>query len=484
MAANDIVYVSVTQQQAPIPNNLQEKGVIVTQGGTTTAAGTLSFVADSASLSAILSSPTNQLRNAYNTFAANNQFGRGVYVLELGAGASAAYIIGGNMAADIYSQSSAWVGILDGGFTISVDGVAHNLSALNFSTALTMLDVAAIIQAAITTAVATVTWTGAGFRFASATTGATSSITAATAPATGTDISVFMRMTSSLASLPVAGHAAGNAAGVSALDLFIQSHLNQFYAYMLPDNWDAESATLKPLISRYSDANSMVYFMFHATATTLPVYAGLKAAIGLIKSSLGAATECPIACFFGLLINRSPNVLSRSAQFKFNQVNGVTAYPLTLQDASVFKAANLNYIDTGAEGGLSNTILKWGATGDGRDMQYWYNVDWVRINLRLFIANEVLNGSIANAANPLLYDQTGIDRLRNKSKSVMDIGTSYGIVNASAATTVSAIDFLTYGKQNPTHYRLGIYNGISVTFTPAAGFAQITIGVLATDFIV
>ncbi|MXE01577.1 hypothetical protein FQZ98_27505, partial [Escherichia coli] len=88
----------------------------------------------------------------------------------------------------------------------------------------------------------------------------------------------------------------------------------------------------------------------------------------------------------------------------------------------------INYVDTGAEGGISNTILVKGVTSDGNDMTYWYSVDWVQINVDMQLANTVINGS-NNPINPLYYNQDGIDRLQQVAQAVFNTGVSYGLVN-------------------------------------------------------
>jgi len=89
---NPIVVVSVSQILAATPDTLQKTGAIVTQGGTTTTAGTASLITAQADLTAILQNSglaATQLQAAYNTFTANNAAGRAVYVLELGVASNA-----------------------------------------------------------------------------------------------------------------------------------------------------------------------------------------------------------------------------------------------------------------------------------------------------------------------------------------------------------------------------------------------------------
>src|SRR5262245_44791298 len=51
---NPIVIVNVSQTLAPIPNNLQKTGALISQGGTTLQAGTYSLLTEEADLDVIL----------------------------------------------------------------------------------------------------------------------------------------------------------------------------------------------------------------------------------------------------------------------------------------------------------------------------------------------------------------------------------------------------------------------------------------------
>ena len=192
-------------------------------------------------------------------------------------------------------------------------------------------------------------------------------------------------------------------------------------------------------------------------------------------------TECTVAACFWRLLNYSPTAANLVAPFAFGYTYGVTPFPTRGQNALLteLKTANVNVIGTGAEGGISNTIILWGTTMDGHDMTYWYSVDWVQINVDLAIANAIINGS-NNAQNPLYYDQNGINRLQAVAQTVMRNAISFGL--ALAPVTVNAVPFVQYVTQNPTDYPAGIYGGLSVAYTPQRGFIQIVFYVNVSSF--
>ena len=155
------------------------------------------------------------------------------------------------------------------------------------------------------------------------------------------------------------------------------------------------------------------------------------------------------------------------------------------------------------QGGISNTILLYGTTMDGRDFTYWYAVDWVQINLALNATNAIINGS-NNPINPLYYNQPGIDVLSQVGASTMSSGVTFGMVLGNVIqtaldgpvldaninnedyadlTVVNAVPFVTYSIENPSDYKIGLYAGLAVIFTPARGFEHVIFNVNVTDFV-
>lgn len=116
---------------------------------------------------------------------------------------------GGFLSAGQQSLSN-FTSITTGAFKIQIDGAsAVAVSSLNFSAVTNMNAVASIINAALTGA--TCVWNGNQFVIASATTGASSAISFATAPASGTDIKALINLTAAIGARLVVGIAAESA---------------------------------------------------------------------------------------------------------------------------------------------------------------------------------------------------------------------------------------------------------------------------------
>jgi hypothetical protein len=219
-----------------------------------------------------------------------------------------------------------------------------------------------------------------------------------------------------------------------------------------------------------------------------------------------SATEFSHASDFFVTLAYDPGPANRVPQLGFSYLYGVTAYPLLGNSAQIVTLddASVNYVGTGAEGGQpTSNILFNGLTMDGRPFNYWYSVDWVQINAKLAIANAVINGS-NTTINPLYYNQDGINRLQQALVGMAGSGITSGLIlgrviqlsldgptlaqvlstgRYAGQVVINAVPFPAYSIANPSHYRLGIYNGLSITFTPLAGFRSITVFINVTDFV-
>lgn len=270
----------------------------------------------------------------------------------------------------------------------------------------------------------------------------------------------------------------GIAAQTAALKEYMDDPLKRFYAYLVPEAWDGDQAFIN-LAKLYTADTAMQYF-FTLTETAadtnyLSPYAGIKSIVPTADDTW-PVTNAAAAAMWNL-VSASPSEINKVPPMAFRYLQAVNANKAKASILRVMTQQNVNYVDTGAEGGISNTILVKGVTSDGNDMTYWYSVDWVQINVDMMLANAVINGS-NNPINPLYYNQDGIDRLQMVAQGVFNTGISYGLVNGPAP--VNAIPFKTYVKDNPNDYGIGRYAGFSATYTPMRGFVAIIFNINVT----
>lgn len=426
-----IVTVNVTQTIAPAPSQLQRTGCFVSQGATTLGAGKTALLTQFSDLSSILAGAVSI---GAATWSANT----------------------------VTLTTSAPHGIPSGDTVLGVI-VGLSVTALNGTFSVT----------STSTNTLTYTVTGSG------------SVTTTGATFTNEDVQELVAMATtffaqgSQNAIYVLELGAGTPAqGVTALNAYLASPTIRFYAYLLPNTWAGE-ATAVTMALNNDATTAQVYFWVSATLENYSAWTGKKSAVVMVEDVNAPVTECSAAAMLWNALNYNPSDTNKVAPMAFQYVVGVTPFSGNQTVQQTLKTANVNYIGTGAEGGISNTLILWGVTADGRDYTYWYSVDWVQININLSLSNAIINGS-NNPINPLYYNQAGINTLQKVSQGTMNSGVAFGLV--LPPVTVQAVSFSTYVTNNPSDYSIGKYAGLSVTYTPARGFTQIIFNVNVSDF--
>ena len=399
---NQIVTVQVSQQVAPSPNTLQQTGAFISQGATTLAAGTYQLLTSSASLTSIL---TGALAITSLTWASS--------VVTVVCAAAHGFPTG-----DVVK--------------ITITGATPSAYNGTYSCTIT---------------------TTTAFTYALVTNPGTETIPGVYTPE---DVSELVAMNTTFWGMgydtPIYVLELGKTAptdGVAALTTFLTTYPNLFYAFLVPRTWDGNSAFLT-LIASYEATTSKLYFYVTTTISTYSSYTPLmKCVFALVEAptvaaaaAAGTATEFSLAAVFQYVIGINPSPTTLVSPLCFTFLTGVTPYP-ALGNGTLFaslKAANINWVFTGGEGGISNALIEWGNMLDGNPWNYWYSVDWVQINLDLNLSNAIINGS-NNPLAPLYYNQPGIDTLQAVAQQTMKIAISYGL--ALAPITVTAVPFTT-----------------------------------------
>ena len=454
--SNVIVTVNVTQTQAPTPTNLQQKGALISQGGTTLSEG--------------VSAPLTQLQDLVDIIAAplaltSLSYSTGVVTATTTDPLPANFPTGHEFITTVADASP----------------VGYNGQVL---ATVTGADTFTYASAALTSNVTPGTYTVSDELLAMATT--------------------FFAQGSQL-SVSVLELGLGTpATGVTDLTAFVTANPGTFYSYLVPRAWDGES-TFHTYLATFDSTTAKTYSHVTTTTSTYSPYTTHKAAVPYVEAPAIPLTEFSAAAGFWVSLHYVPSGTNRVTPFAFSFLFGVTAYPTVGNSAllATLKAAFINYVGTGAEGGLTNTILFWGTNGDGRDFSYWYSVDWIQLNLDLNVSNAVINGS-NNPINPLYYNQDGINRLQDVAVATIQTAITDGMATGGVVRTqldpttfgnqtdagtftgnnvVNAIPFLTYLTANPNDYKTGLYAGFAVIYIPARGFEAIIFNVNVTDFL-
>lgn len=268
---------------------------------------------------------------------------------------------------------------------------------------------------------------------------------------------------------------------ITALQTWITDNPGIFYAYLVPVEFDAGSTDWTTFLANYEAPGDMVYFFTPTTLTTYSQYtSAMKDVFWYVPYTTGGSVY-EVACPFQSMLANAPSAASQPPQMNYRPLYGIAApWPLAGNTTNInaILTAGGNLATSAAQGGISGNILRGGTYADGNQVNFWYAIDWVNINVNLELSNTIINGS-ATTQNPLYYNQNGINRLRASAQGVINSATSFGLLLNAA--TVQATPFATYTTQNPTDYKASTYNGLSVTVVPQLGFDTITFNFTATN---
>jgi len=427
----NIVNVSVTQQVASAPSTLQRTGAIVSQGGTTLASGTTQLLTSVSGLNSILS---GAITLSAMTWSAN---------VVSATTATPHGIPNGQIVSAIIT------GVTPSGYngTYQITSTGAN----TFTYALSVNPGSSTVQGAVTL---------------SDVSELVAQVTTYFAQGTGNAVYVLELGTGS------------PAAGVTALEAYIANPTVKFYSYLLPAQWDVE--TTAPTMARlYVSTTSELYFYVTTTTATYTNWTGIKSVFATLQTPTAPVTEFDAAAMFAITLAYNPGSTNLASPLEYTFLYGVTPYStLTSAQQISLSAAGVNWVGTGAQGQISNTLIQTGSYMDLNPFNYWYCVDWLSINVAIALSAAIINGS-NTPTNPLYYNQAGINTLQKVAQATVNNGISFGLILSPA--TVNAVSFQTYITENPSNYAAGIYNGLSCTFVPLRGFTSITIYLTASN---
>ena len=443
---NEIVKLNVTQTVAPAPATLQQTGALVSQGATTQSAGSWTILTQPSDLTPILTGgkAITSATWATGTVTVTTTAPHGFTLADTLPLTIAGVTVSGSVT---NGYNGTFTATVTGASAFTYSVVSNPGTAVTTSAIYTPEDVSELVEQVTT-------FFGVG-----------------------KNVSIF-----------VLELGAGNVTdGVAALSACITANPGVFYIYVVPRYWDANASFLA-FLGTFESITAKTYFLVTTTTGTYTSYTTLmKDVLALVEAPAVAdidavlPVEFSIAAVAYIILNRNPSGISKVPPLAFRFTPGTTPYPQKGNNALLasLRAAGINYIGTGAEGGISNAILLWGTTADKNQFNYWYACDWAQINLDLDLSNAIINGS-NDDLNPLYYNQAGINRLLAVAQATLNRGIEYGLLLGPA--TVTAVPFATYVAANPSDYEDGIYNGLSATITPQNGFTSITFNLNVSNF--
>lgn len=353
-------------------------------------------------------------------------------------------LIEGGILTPAEQDINVWTPILDGTFTIPVDGVPQDVLGLDFSLETNLNGVASVINNVLIGA--TCAWDGSRFTITSQTTGVTSSIGFATTQGTGTDISTLLKLTSTTALTPVPGFDAESPLE-AVVKLAEQSSLwygLTFAASTMPDTTELvnvagfiESTPVSRILG-VTETNTLVLDAQY-TADLASVMKALE-----YKRTTVQYSDNPyaVSSLMGRAFSVNFNANKSTITLMYKQEPGVVAQTITETQANTLKEKRcnvfVNYINDTA-------IIQYGVMSGPAYFDEIHGLDW-------------FTDSLQNAEYNLLYTSktkvpqtdAGQNQLVNTASSVCNEAVNNGLIapgqwNAAGFGQLETGDYLQTG---------------------------------------
>ena len=282
---------------------------------------------------------------------------------------------------------STWNEITAGAFKVDIDGTTKSLTGLNFSTALNLPGVAAIIDTALVGA--SVEWDANSGRFIvrSDTTGASSTVSYAYAPASGTDISGALKLTSGTASAPVVGIVAESLA--DAVVALSDKSGDWYAAVVLPTVSTSVALAAAAIVEAFSRKRIIGFTVQTTTAidaTHTDDLASLLKAGGYSRSwtQYSSSSAYAVSSFFGRASTVDFDGDNTTMTLKFKIEPGVTAETLTATQANALAGKNCNVF---VNYDNATAIIQEGVMASGVFFDERHGLDWFENALQTAVWN-------------------------------------------------------------------------------------------------
>ena len=463
---NNIVQINVNVQQAAQPSRLQNTAAIVSMGGTTTTAGTTTYINSKGALDAYLIAPLN---------IASADWDAGTVELTTATPHG------------IATSDTQQVLIKN----ISVSGSTNN--AYNG------------LYTVTSTGTTTLTYAVATDPGTAVTTGGSLTLQAALA-LQAADKTWWAQNSTIVGYYIFESGSSSTSTTLTAVSSYLNANPNTIYNWGFLPGIDAE-ATANTFFTEYATLD-LTNFFLPVAVSNITVWENQSDLVNVFvmvtSPSANAADELDSIAFMQYLTEFTPSSVNKLPPSQFTYLYGVTAYrPLPQSTIDLYIENNFNFVTTGAEGGLSNTILYPGKFLDGTPANVKYSVDWVRIQLNQAVSAAVIEGS-NTPINPLYYNQAGINTLQSVAQTVGVRGVQCGLVFGQVLLTqlpqdefinnlsngkyrgnfvINAIPMREYTAANPSDYALQQYGGFTVAYAPQYGFLHIIFNLEVLKFV-
>jgi hypothetical protein len=292
------------------------------------------------------------------------------------------------------SLTSTWTAITSGGFDITINGTPYTLTSLNFSGVTNLNGVASVINTELTGATITYNSVYNQFKVTDVITGTSSTISFATAPSSGTDISGLLGLVVGNGSQVIEGIAAETP--VTALARNDLNYGLLWYSAYIIGATDAQNVAAAEYIQGSSNVHALLV-PNQDTATQL-VNDQTNVSYQLEALELGRAwsqysSTSPYAITSIAAQLQATNFAGQNTAINtmWKQEPGVVAESLPTNVVQNVKSYNANILANVASGIQVTPVFQNGVTASGQYLDTAFYADAVQIYIQNALLNLVLN---------------------------------------------------------------------------------------------
>jgi len=274
-----------------------------------------------------------------------------------------------------------WNAITDGSLKISYDGVEDAVGSLDFSSATTMAEVAAVID---TASAGACKWTGTRMVFETATTGSGSTITVLTAGATGTDISGLLDGLAPVARVYAGIDAETMTAALTAIEDVYKGFYGVAGTKEINDTTNAEDAAAwcearaKIFANSTSDLNCL-----DPLSTSDIAYEMKDQGYNRTFTVFSRTEDYPALSVFARGATVNFEGTNTTLTLKFKLLPGIAPDEITASEVAALKGKNCNYYTYFAD----SRMLAEGQLAVGRFIDEVWGLDWLQNAVEVDVFN-------------------------------------------------------------------------------------------------
>lgn len=300
--------------------------------------------------------------------------------------AATAYLRGGSLSAVGQSMTTTWNPITSGAMDITFDGVLKHLAGMNFAAATNMNGVAAIIQAELTTlsVAATITWNSTYERFelTSTTTGTGATLTFASTPGSGTDISAICGFTAATGAYLAQGQAAESA--LNCVILFDNNYGQNWYAVVVLDAVDNDHTVIAPYIEgsvnrHYYGVGTQEAGVLNAVDTASIPYVLKQGAFRHTGTQWSSSNPYSVISMLARILTTDYTANNSVITLMYKTEPGITAETLNTTQINALEAKNCNVF---VSYNNNTAIIEPGVSASGDFIDTVIGTDWLALTIQ------------------------------------------------------------------------------------------------------